>query len=228
MHDPLVVAFDIRRPWPKRSSSGRKSSKKRWRIGWRAFWTVAGREWYWPSLVTIWHREPKGHDSGEVCRHYVRWQDENGEWHSKVVRRWRWHVHHWKIQIRPLQTLRRFIFERCEECGYRFPYGYAPISHQWDSPKRRFWAKDRGTYHFQCSSLDQYRRLYSHVEELVRYLMLEVEVYSHEDEITILDRLTGVHCPLEFHLSYRLQKIMGYERDDDYNLVKRDVADEQG
>ena len=228
MHDPLVVAFEIRRPWPKRTSFGERVPEKRWRISWGAFWTVAGRGWYWPSLVTVWHREPRSRDSGEVCKHYVRWQDENGEWQSKVIHRWRWHVHHWKIQIRPLQTLRRFVFERCQECGHRFPYGYSPVSHQWDSPKRPFWAKDRGTYHFQCSSVIHFKRTQDYDKALIRHLADEILSRSGEDELTLVDRLTSIHSPLEFHLRRRLQAMLDYKRDDDYNLVKKDPADEQG
>lgn len=40
----------------------------------------------------------------------------------------RWHIHHWRIKIHPLQNLRRFLFERCATCGKRFSWGYAPIS----------------------------------------------------------------------------------------------------
>jgi len=72
MHDPMVVAFDIPRPWPRRSSHG-------------------GRR-YWPALITVWHVEPGGHDAFEVCTHSSHWQ---------------WHVWHWKVQIRPLQQLKR-------------------------------------------------------------------------------------------------------------------------
>ena len=47
-------------------------------------------------------------------------------------RRWwqhpRWHVRHWRIQIHPLQKLRRFLFERCSECGRGFAWGESPCS----------------------------------------------------------------------------------------------------
>lgn len=39
----------------------------------------------------------------------------------------RYHLHHWRIQIHPLQNLKRFIFKRCAACGKRFPWNYSPI-----------------------------------------------------------------------------------------------------
>lgn len=43
MHDPLTVAFDIKRPWPHHVSIGKD-----------------GRKWkHYPSLITIWHRDPE-------------------------------------------------------------------------------------------------------------------------------------------------------------------------
>lgn len=44
MHDPLVVAFEIRRPWPRRNPS------------------KFGPRWRWPEMVTVWHREPGNKD----------------------------------------------------------------------------------------------------------------------------------------------------------------------
>jgi hypothetical protein len=73
MHDPYVVAFEIRRPWPR-----------------RVHWGT--RRWYFPPIITVWHVEPGGHDSGEICRHYDRET-------KKITNGWRWHVWHWKLQI---------------------------------------------------------------------------------------------------------------------------------
>src|ERR1041384_5675337 len=95
MHDPLTVAFEIRRPWPERTplpAAGHASV--RWRIRlhhdctpsrgqdpphrdgafpwWRpssysAFWRLAGRDYYWPPVIAVWHREPDGRDGLSVC-----------------------------------------------------------------------------------------------------------------------------------------------------------------
>lgn len=49
MHDPRTVAFDIRRPWPSRDQ-----------------WSKI-RRWYWPNLITIWHRDPEADGSDNSC-----------------------------------------------------------------------------------------------------------------------------------------------------------------
>jgi len=46
----------------------------------------------------------------------------------------RWHIHHWKIQIEPLQRIRRFLFDRCCLCGKRFKYNETPLGN-WDGDK---------------------------------------------------------------------------------------------
>lgn len=39
----------------------------------------------------------------------------------------RWHVHHWRIQIHPLQRLWRWLFRRCCRCGKGFGWNECPI-----------------------------------------------------------------------------------------------------
>lgn len=142
MHDPLVVAFEIRRPWSKRS-------RPRYIDG-----TPAPTHRYWPSLVTVWHREPGGHDSGEVCRHYHRYQDAEGKWQYKFHHAWRFHVHHWRIQVHGLQALRRRLLTRCAWCGGRSVKGDAVnVSHQWDGPPGRWWEGEPGLFHMDCSAI---------------------------------------------------------------------------
>lgn len=138
MHDPMTVAFEIRRPWPQRSSF-KPNASVRWKIGYSAFWTLAGSEYYWPGFITVWHVDPSGFDSGKDC-----------PWSSK----WQWHVHHWKIQIHPLQHLRRRALTRCEWCGGKSRKGdYVNISHQWDRDKGKWWHGERGLFHQDCSSI---------------------------------------------------------------------------
>lgn len=50
MHDPMTVAFDIKRPWPVYRSR-----------------PVMGSRWYWPTLVTIWHVDPESDGSDDSC-----------------------------------------------------------------------------------------------------------------------------------------------------------------
>lgn len=134
MHDPDVVAFEIPRPWPKGSK-------------------LNGRR-YWPAMVTIWHREPRGHDSGEICKHYRRWQEPDGAWKSEILHGWRWHVHHWHIQVIPLQAFRRTLLTRCAWChGRSTKTNPANISHQWHAARGRWWRGEPGLYHHDCNSV---------------------------------------------------------------------------
>lgn len=139
MHDPLTVAFEIRRPWPEivdwRTEQAARTGT-RWRIG-SPFWVLAGRGLYWPSLITVWHRDPSGYDD-TTCR----------------GTRWRWHTHHWRFQVRPLQDLRRWLLTRCAWCGGRSVKG-DPVnhSHSWDGPRGRWWQGEPGLFHADCSSI---------------------------------------------------------------------------
>lgn len=191
MHDPMVVAFAIVRPWPQRTSfsaTGSRGDGVRWRMRlnhqhtsyclehdpahrdgpfpwWRPgsysrFWRVAGRDVYWPALVTIWHVEPHNRDSGDVCPHYRRWQDEDGKWQSRSLHAWKWHVWHWRIQVHALQALRRSLLTRCAWCGGRSRSGDpVNISHSWDGPKSRWWHGERGLFHHDCSSVEHAQRM---------------------------------------------------------------------
>lgn len=224
----MVVAFDIPRPWPQRSALGDpKPGRPRWQFryshaskwkpwqGWRKFWTVAGTTWYWPPLVTVWHVEPDDHDALTVCG-----RDKDGR--RAAGHAWRWHVHHWKVQIRPVQRLRRWLFERCELCGHRYPYGYAPVAHQWDQPAGKWFRVSRRAYHHECSSLVHVRRTLQYTEDIVRHLVAETRLRSDETEPQLVERLTSTGYGWEFSLCYRFQTLLGYERDDDYALVKKE------
>jgi hypothetical protein len=151
MHDPLVVAHTIRRPWPKISRPnwsqdrriGVRYSWRRWYDlrpkAFKAFWRFGPVELYWPGLITIWHVEPNGHDSFTVCKHSSQWK---------------WHVHHWRIQVHPLQHFRRWALTRCEWCGGRSRRGdYVNVSHSWDGERGQWWRGEPGLFHAECSSV---------------------------------------------------------------------------
>lgn len=145
MHDPMVMAFAIRRPWPNiRKPHGTNPPCWQWRWG-SCFAHVAGRELYFPSLITVWHVEPNGEDAlrGE-CR----------------GTRWQWHVHHWHIQWDFLQNWRRRLLTRCEWCGGRSRKGDAVNhSHQWENRKQPWWRGERGLFHSDCSSVERAHNL---------------------------------------------------------------------
>ncbi|MBP2583035.1 hypothetical protein J3A78_003513 [Streptomyces sp. PvR006] len=178
MHDPLTVAFEIRRPWPQPSPLPSTSdASARWRIrlhhdcgtwcadepphregarpwwkpsSYSPFWRLNGRDYYWPSWVTVWHREPKGHDGLSVCGRRVQRRD--GTW--RFARSWRWHVHHYKIQLCFYQNLRRRLLTRCSWCGGRSVKGdQVNVSHSWDGPRGRWWQGEKGLFHGDCSSV---------------------------------------------------------------------------
>lgn len=228
MHDPMTVAHTIRRPWPRRPR--KVTTGPRWRIRFHhrpwwnpsdyyVFWRIAGREIHWPPLITIWHNEPDGRDSGEVCKHVIKHQDADGKWHMTILKGWKWHVHHWRVQFHPFQTWRRKYLTRCEECGRK---GSPNISHQWDSEQGPWWRGERGLYHDECSSLTHYRRVEEGDKQLIRHMVAALRVAHDESEPGIVERLTDPRSRgLTFHQAYRLRKVMGYERDEDYNLVPK-------
>lgn len=180
MHDPDVVAFTIRRPWPRRDSMPRgTATPRRWEFrlhhscgswcedkqhrknpfpwwrprSWTPFWTLAGRRIYWPDMITVWHREPGGADSGDVCKHYRRWQNADGKWDSKITDGWRWHVWHWHIQVAPLQHLRRWALTRCEWCGGRSTKTHrVNFGTSWYPAKTHWWQSAVGVMHHGCHS----------------------------------------------------------------------------
>lgn len=159
MRDSLVVAFEIRRPWPNRSHRLSRQDTARWRIGRSPFWTVAGRSFYWPSLITVWHVEPGGRDSGEVCPHYRREQLPDGKWETTLLNGWRLHVHHWRIQVLPLQELRRWLLTRCEWCGGPSRKRHrVNVSNQWDRKRGPWWRGERGLFHVDCNSAEHAAR----------------------------------------------------------------------
>jgi hypothetical protein len=178
VHDPDVVAHVIVRPWPQRSAfpaTGSRGDSRRWSIRlhhdhvpgcaaggctkrqpfpwWRPrsysrFWRLAGRDLYWPPLVTIWHREPGGRDALTECQRRV--QRADGTW--RYAGHWRWHVRHFRYQLHPYQNARRALLTRCAWCGSRrVKRDPVNISHSWDGQKARWWQGERGLFHRDCS-----------------------------------------------------------------------------
>lgn len=128
-------------------------------FGWH-FWRFGGTEWYFPALITLWHVDPETDGTDSSCRNRYRpaWRAAKAD--NDPLRLW-WanfrmhhydkvHVRHWRVQICPVQALRRRLFTRCAGCGERLPYGYSPISSHWDAPPHRWWESEVGVYHHEC------------------------------------------------------------------------------
>jgi hypothetical protein len=135
MHDPHVLLFDVRRRY--------KAGRKR-------------RSWDWLlDVLDVWHVEPRGHDSGEVCGRYPR----------PIGKRlwWAWqHRDHLEFTVKPYRKVRRWLFDRCDGCGRRF---------LWKDSRHGYMSGD-ATYHDVCMSL---RSVKSVVEDYDAYMVGEAD-----------------------------------------------------
>lgn len=191
MHDPMTVAFEIVSPIPRRKHY-RERGQRRWgfdvstrtnpeNLGERTYpwWRprgytlrLAGRAYGLRGLATVWHVEPDGRDSGEVCPHYHRRQRPDGTTAIIPTAAWRWHVRHWRLQLHPLQDWRRRLLTRCEWC--RGPHRKRrPVNNAlgWETPDSPWWHGERGLYHRDCAS----------ASIAARMCVCSVPVLSHRD-----------------------------------------------
>ena len=65
----------------------------------------------------------------------------------------RWHFWHWRFQVHPWQTFRRWAFSRCAGCGKRFAWGESPVGFSWDSPKPKMFCSEVDVYHTDCAGM---------------------------------------------------------------------------
>jgi hypothetical protein len=78
----------------------------------------------------------------------------DGEWKADLLNGWRFHIHHWRVQVHAAQHLRRRLLTRCSWCGGRDRRGDAVnVSHQWDGKRGPWWRGESGLYHHDCSSI---------------------------------------------------------------------------
>ena len=126
MHDPDVLVFDIRRPWRDRHG-------------------------YRPPIVNVWHHEPGGADAGDVCKHWRRYPQPDGSCKNELLTGWRWHVHHYRVQIIPILHLRTLLVDRCAWCQDRHTKANpCNVSVGWDSNRPNWWTTAQGIYHSDC------------------------------------------------------------------------------
>ncbi len=122
MHDPMTVAFEIKYPW-------KEGVSEMFPTGFR------------DTFLTLWHVDPEKDGTDSSCQNGkpFRWTG------------WRLHFWHWRIQINPLQDLKRWLFSRCADCQKRFRWGYAPISRNWSGTGPRWFRREESVYHHECA-----------------------------------------------------------------------------
>jgi hypothetical protein len=189
MHDPLVVAWEIPAPIPRREKyRDARPGQPRWTLGRRRRtnpenlgepiygwyrphgWEpkIAGRAFGLYRLATIWHVEPGGHDSGEVCKHWVD---------GKRTNAWRWHVRHWKIQVIPYQRVHRWICSRCGECGRRF---------FWKDSRHGYMSSDT-VYHDKCMTLRHVQGQLDDATKVLTFTASDTERWRVESRLKHLE-----------------------------------------
>ena len=105
--------------------------------------------------LDIWHVEPGGHDSGEVCGHLP----------MRPVRRTWWmvrHVRHLRLRWWPYLKVTRWLVDRCDGCGQRF---------HWRDARHSYQSTDK-VWHDPCMSL---RHVRSQLDDLTDYVRAEAD-----------------------------------------------------
>jgi len=176
MHDPMTVVFTIPNPFASRYTWAKTWWKRPSLI---TIWHVdperdgnddsCGRDYQFKKLTpqekaiadaiwdgeTIFDNRPHYPNSPEhrwfktLKRAWLEHRQQHTFWRVAP----RWHIWHWRIQIHPLESLRRRLLTRCESCGKRL--GTSPaIAVGWDSPPRRWFELfrgQRGLMHEECA-----------------------------------------------------------------------------
>ncbi len=89
-----------------------------------------------------WREEHAMHLFCIMARHILRHR-------RRVYQHPRWHIHHWQIQIHPVQHFKRWAFSRCTKCGGRFRWGYSPVG-PWSGDGPQWFKAERGVHHMDC------------------------------------------------------------------------------
>lgn len=210
MHDPMCVAFTARVPLPRRGwatknaprfgvERARYTNPSHAGVPIYPWWRpkgysvhAFGKRWRWATFATIWHVEPRGADSGEVCKH---WRD------GKPDHRWRWHVRHWKVQVHPVLAVSR-RFERCGECGRRM-----------NKAVRFGYMSGDATYHRECMDLRHLRSQREDADAFIVHLFHGLRAALDLDEDEALTQVSRVPDP-GWRLGRerrRLQQRLGWE-----------------
>jgi hypothetical protein len=170
MHDPMTVAFEIRYPWRHyRKRERRNAFDKSYRASFITIWHLDPEsdgsddscDWFgarktkqngwWPGHVDEYKALS---DEARAAVDFVWWH-----WrHRLTKRRWwqhpKWHVHHWRFQVHPLQDFKRWAFSRCAECRRRFSWGYCPVG-RWGNTGPQWFRSEEMVFHHECDKGSQ-------------------------------------------------------------------------
>lgn len=132
MHDPDVQVFRINYPW----------------------WTNPRKDWrYHKSIVEFWHGEPAGRDSGTVCKGM---KGTNLSWHNV-----KWAIRHHRhitIIFPSYRRIKRWMFDKCAGCGFKFQWKQPRFSMNWDGHE---------TFHESCSNVIRLNHLISDLDSYI-------------------------------------------------------------
>lgn len=171
MHDPMTVAFEIKYPWKEKPTKyfpngHRDTFITIWHVDPEKNGNDDSCDWFGSyrrlnskemaiteaifDLESILYNEPF-YPSHPAYLRFQKLKEAQRKWRQRGFRLHpRWHVWHWKIQIHPLQKLRRWLFSCCAKCGNGFVWGYSPVSMGWSNKKTRFFKGEEDVYHFEC------------------------------------------------------------------------------
>lgn len=110
--------------------------------GWASNWYNEGT----PNTVEqdkFWRQERAESFFGSIMARILR---ERRPWYRHP----RWHLYHWKFQVEPLLHFKRWAFSRCQKCGGRFAWGYAPVSGQWSGTGPLWFRSEKDVAHSDC------------------------------------------------------------------------------
>lgn len=62
----------------------------------------------------------------------------------------RWHIHHWKFQVHPLQSFKRWAFTRCAACGNGFRWNESGYTTSWSGGGPQWFRSEQHVYHDKC------------------------------------------------------------------------------
>jgi hypothetical protein len=100
--------------------------------------------------LDVWHDEPGGHDSGEICGHAPMRTGARLLWTLR-------HARHLHFRFWPYLNIRRWITDRCDGCGRRF---------LWMDARHSYQSTDK-VWHDVCMSL---RHVRGQLDDLTSYV----------------------------------------------------------